>query len=110
MNRHRKGPDSIQVLGWWDVISFKDIPGHYESSTRPYFPRRFLGIDEKKSPAGWLRAKTGSLTKTNALAGIVTDASGRVLTFAFISNNAGMEGRTAIDALAGVLRTCGCGS
>jgi hypothetical protein len=58
--------------------------------------------------SGWLRAKTGSLTKTNSLAGIVTDFNGRVLTFAFISNNAGFEGRTAIDALASKLRTCGC--
>jgi len=71
---------------------------------------RFVGGDLVKSPTGWLRAKTGSLTKTNSLAGIVTDASGRVLTFAFISNNAGIEGRTAIDALAAVLRTCGCSS
>jgi len=71
---------------------------------------RFVGGDLVKSPTGWLRAKTGSLTKTNSLAGIVTDTSGRVLTFAFISNNAGIEGRTAIDALAAVLRTCGCSS
>lgn len=71
---------------------------------------RFYDPDAKKSAAGWLRAKTGSLTKTNSLAGIVTDRSGRVLTFAFISNNAGNEGRTAIDALAATLRTCGCGS
>ncbi|MCW1959060.1 MAG: D-alanyl-D-alanine carboxypeptidase/D-alanyl-D-alanine-endopeptidase [Mycobacterium sp.] len=70
---------------------------------------RFLGADPKSS-AGWLRAKTGSLTKTNSLAGIVTDVNGRVLTFAFISNNAGMEGRTRLDALASILRTCGCGS
>ena len=70
---------------------------------------RFLGSDLKSS-AGWLRAKTGSLTKTNSLAGIVTDVNGRVLTFAFISNNAGMEGRTRLDALASILRTCGCGS
>jgi D-alanyl-D-alanine carboxypeptidase/D-alanyl-D-alanine-endopeptidase (penicillin-binding protein 4) len=69
---------------------------------------RFVGGDLTKSPAGWLRAKTGSLTKTNSLAGIVTDFNGRVLTFAFISNNAGLEGRTAIDALASKLRTCGC--
>jgi D-alanyl-D-alanine carboxypeptidase/D-alanyl-D-alanine-endopeptidase (penicillin-binding protein 4) len=67
-------------------------------------------VDPKKSSAGWLRAKTGSLTKTNSLAGIVTDVNGRVLSFAFISNNAGMEGRTRLDALAGILRTCGCGS
>lgn len=71
---------------------------------------RFVGGDEKKSSAGWLRAKTGSLTKTNSLVGMVTDTSGRVLTFAFLSNNAGNEGRTAIDALAGILRTCGCGA
>ena len=71
---------------------------------------RFYEGDAKKTPAGWLRAKTGSLTKTNSLAGIVTDLDGRVLTFAFISNNAGNEGRTAIDALASALRTCGCGS
>ena len=70
---------------------------------------RFLGSDQKSS-AGWLRAKTGSLTKTNSLAGIVTDVDGRVLTFAFISNNAGMEGRTRLDALVSILRTCGCGS
>lgn len=69
---------------------------------------RFYEPDATKSSAGWLRAKTGSLTRINALAGIVTDVSGRVLTFAFISNNAGNEGRTAIDALAGQLRACGC--
>ncbi|MCX2929036.1 D-alanyl-D-alanine carboxypeptidase/D-alanyl-D-alanine-endopeptidase [Mycobacterium sp. CVI_P3] len=71
---------------------------------------RFLGGDPKQSSAGWLRAKTGSLTAVNSLAGIVTDANGRVLTFAFISNDAGPTGRVALDTLAGVLRTCGCGS
>ena len=69
---------------------------------------RYLDTDAGRAAAGYLRAKTGSLTGTNALAGIVTDASGRVLTFAFISNNAGPTGRTAIDALAAVLRSCGC--
>lgn len=60
--------------------------------------------------AGWLRAKTGSLTGTNGLAGIVTDADGRVLTFALLSNDAGPTGRTALDELAATLRSCGCGS
>ena len=69
---------------------------------------RYLDTDGGRAAAGYLRAKTGSLTGTNSLAGIVTDASGRVLTFAFISNNAGPTGRTAIDALAAVLRSCGC--
>lgn len=61
-----------------------------------------------RDAAGWLRAKTGSLTATNALAGVVTDRSGRVLTFTLISNNAGPTGRTAIDAVAATLRSCGC--
>ena len=69
---------------------------------------RYLDTDAGRAAAGFLRAKTGSLTGTNSLAGIVTDASGRVLTFAFISNNAGPTGRTAIDALAAALRSCGC--
>ena len=102
-----------------EVVNFAAGPGHPE--LRPLvdllpiaggsgtLSDRFIGTDPRSS-AGWLRAKTGSLTKVNSLAGIVTDTSGRVLTFAFISNNAGMEGRTALDALAGTLRTCGCGS
>ncbi|BBZ24754.1 D-alanyl-D-alanine carboxypeptidase/D-alanyl-D-alanine-endopeptidase [Mycolicibacter hiberniae] len=69
---------------------------------------RFLNPQTGRGAAGWLRAKTGSLSRTNALAGIVTDRDQRVLTFAFISNDAGPTGRTAIDALAAVLRTCGC--
>jgi D-alanyl-D-alanine carboxypeptidase/D-alanyl-D-alanine-endopeptidase (penicillin-binding protein 4) len=69
---------------------------------------RYLDTAAGRDAAGWLRAKTGSLTGTNALAGIVTDVSGRVLTFALVSNNAGPTGRTAIDAVAAVLRSCGC--
>jgi D-alanyl-D-alanine carboxypeptidase/D-alanyl-D-alanine-endopeptidase (penicillin-binding protein 4) len=68
---------------------------------------RFLD-DVGRSSAGFLRAKTGSLTGTNSLAGIVTDASGRVLTFAFISNDAGPTGRIALDTFAAALRSCGC--
>ncbi len=69
---------------------------------------RFLDPAADTGPAGWLRAKTGSLTATNALAGVVTDRSGRVLTFALISNEAGPTGRTAIDAVAATLWSCGC--
>ena len=60
--------------------------------------------------AGWLRAKTGSLTRVNTLAGIVTDIGGRVLTFALMSNDAGPMGLVALDALAATLRSCGCSS
>jgi serine-type D-Ala-D-Ala carboxypeptidase/endopeptidase (penicillin-binding protein 4) len=66
--------------------------------------------DKSDDAAGWLRAKTGSLTGTNTLAGIVTDVSGRVLTFSLMSTNAGPTGLTALDAVAATLRSCGCGS
>ena len=35
---------------------------------------------------GWVRAKTGSLTGGNALAGFVPDVDGRLLVFAFMRN------------------------
>jgi D-alanyl-D-alanine carboxypeptidase/D-alanyl-D-alanine-endopeptidase (penicillin-binding protein 4) len=70
---------------------------------------RFLDPSFNAGPvAGWLRAKTGSLTAVNSLAGVVTDASGRVLTFALISNDAGPTGLIALDALATTLGLCGC--
>lgn len=69
---------------------------------------RFLDASTNQGPAGWLRAKTGSLTAINALAGVLTDRSGRVLTFAFLSNAAGPNGRNAMDALAARLWSCGC--
>jgi serine-type D-Ala-D-Ala carboxypeptidase/endopeptidase (penicillin-binding protein 4) len=69
---------------------------------------RFLDTATNQGPAGWLRAKTGSLTAINALAGVLTDRSGRVLTFAFLSNDAGPNGRNVMDALASKLWTCGC--
>ena len=96
------GPDQPALRPMLDMLAVAGGSGTLSD--------RFLGVDPKKSSAGWLRAKTGSLTKTNSLAGIVTDVNGRVLSFAFISNNAGMEGRTRLDALAGILRNCGCGS
>ena len=69
---------------------------------------RYLDTAIVKPAAGFLRAKTGSLTGTNSLSGIVTDRSGRVLTFALISNDAGPTGRIALDNLAAALRSCGC--
>ncbi|GAB2928309.1 D-alanyl-D-alanine carboxypeptidase/D-alanyl-D-alanine-endopeptidase [Rhodococcus aerolatus] len=57
--------------------------------------------------AGWVRAKTGTLTGVNSLAGTVTDVDGRLLTFALMST--GVDGaRPALDALAAALRGCGC--
>ena len=59
--------------------------------------------------AGWVRAKTGTLSGVNSLAGIVTDVDGRVLVFAFLSNGTDSGAtRPALDAIATALRTCGC--
>ena len=59
--------------------------------------------------AGWVRAKTGSLEVTYALAGYVPDVDGRILVFAFVSNGVGPDTtRPALDALAAGLRGCGC--
>ncbi|MEO6087681.1 MAG: D-alanyl-D-alanine carboxypeptidase/D-alanyl-D-alanine-endopeptidase [Umezawaea sp.] len=59
---------------------------------------------------GWVRAKTGTLTGVNSLAGAVVDTDGRLLVFAFMSNSPGKteEVRQALDVLAATLRGCGC--
>jgi D-alanyl-D-alanine carboxypeptidase/D-alanyl-D-alanine-endopeptidase (penicillin-binding protein 4) len=62
---------------------------------------------------GMVRAKTGNLTKVASLAGIVEDASGRVLAFAFMADQipkGSMLPAAAgtIDAMATALAGCGC--
>lgn len=60
--------------------------------------------------AGLVRAKTGTLTGVNALAGTVVDADGRLLTFAFLTNGTTdpVAAQSALDRLAAELATCGC--
>ncbi|KZF04285.1 D-alanyl-D-alanine carboxypeptidase [Rhodococcus sp. EPR-157] len=59
--------------------------------------------------AGWVRAKTGTLSAASALAGYVVDVDGRALTFALMSNDVPPEvSRPALDAVASTLRMCGC--
>ena len=58
---------------------------------------------------GWVRAKTGTLTGVNSLAGTVLDSEGRVLVFALLSNGPNpVSVRPRLDALAAQLRSCGC--
>jgi serine-type D-Ala-D-Ala carboxypeptidase/endopeptidase (penicillin-binding protein 4) len=61
---------------------------------------------------GLVRAKTGTLTGTSALAGITTDARDRVLVFAFVSNHVRyaetLDTRAALERLAAALATCRC--
>jgi D-alanyl-D-alanine carboxypeptidase/D-alanyl-D-alanine-endopeptidase (penicillin-binding protein 4) len=63
------------------------------------------------SAAGYVRAKTGSLTGVTTLAGIVTTADGRVLAFAALAD--GMpygqaQPKAAIDEFVEALSDCGC--
>lgn len=58
---------------------------------------------------GFVRAKTGTLSGVSALAGVVTDADGRLLTFALMaSGTSPTVSRPQLDALAAALRGCGC--
>ncbi|KAA0025025.1 D-alanyl-D-alanine carboxypeptidase/D-alanyl-D-alanine endopeptidase [Antrihabitans cavernicola] len=62
-----------------------------------------------RSAAGWVRAKTGTLSVASALVGYVVDDSGRILTFALMSNDRPPDAsRPALDAIASTLRSCGC--
>ena len=72
-----------------------------------------LGYRFEDSPGrGLVRAKTGTLTGTSALAGITTDAGGHALVFAFVSNHVKLaetlDTRAALDRLASSLATCRC--
>ncbi|WP_407663191.1 D-alanyl-D-alanine carboxypeptidase/D-alanyl-D-alanine endopeptidase [Micromonospora radicis] len=62
--------------------------------------------------AGVVRAKTGTLTRVHAIAGVVMTAEGRLLTFAVLTDDvppSGMEpARVALDRIAAALATCGC--
>ncbi|MBM7458433.1 D-alanyl-D-alanine carboxypeptidase/D-alanyl-D-alanine-endopeptidase (penicillin-binding protein 4) [Rhodococcus coprophilus] len=62
-----------------------------------------------RAGAGWVRAKTGTLSLVSGLSGYVVDVDGRVLTFALLSNDRFPgEARPALDDIAAVLRGCGC--
>ena len=59
--------------------------------------------------AGWVRAKTGTLAGTSALAGTVTSADGRSMSFALLSSGTDpAAARPVLDRIAASLRTCGC--
>ncbi|MET8449443.1 D-alanyl-D-alanine carboxypeptidase/D-alanyl-D-alanine-endopeptidase [Streptomyces sp. NPDC005209] len=60
--------------------------------------------------AGVVRAKTGTLTGVNTLAGTVVDRDGRLLAFAFLAANTTdpVAAQTALDKTATALAGCGC--
>ncbi|MHC3472921.1 D-alanyl-D-alanine carboxypeptidase/D-alanyl-D-alanine endopeptidase [Streptomyces sp. 7R007] len=62
------------------------------------------------SAAGVVRAKTGTLTGVNTLAGTVVDADGRLLAFAFLASDtsSAAAAQSALDRTATALAGCGC--
>ncbi|SCG78193.1 D-alanyl-D-alanine carboxypeptidase / D-alanyl-D-alanine-endopeptidase (penicillin-binding protein 4) [Micromonospora echinaurantiaca] len=68
--------------------------------------------DGTRSGAGVVRAKTGTLTKVHAIAGLVTIADGRLLTFAVLTDAVPPDGmaaaRVALDRIGATLAGCGC--
>ncbi len=62
------------------------------------------------SGTGLVRAKTGTLTGVNSLAGTVVDADGRLLAFAFLANGTTdpAAAQRTLDSGASALAGCGC--
>ncbi|MEO7261834.1 MAG: D-alanyl-D-alanine carboxypeptidase/D-alanyl-D-alanine-endopeptidase [Jatrophihabitantaceae bacterium] len=62
--------------------------------------------------AGVVRAKTGTLTGVSGMAGLLTDADGRLLVFSFVADQAPSafetSSRAAVDSLVAALVRCGC--
>lgn len=72
---------------------------------------RYRGAPGTAGGAGAVRAKTGTLTGVHAIAGLVTTADGRLLTFAVLTDR--VPGGTdtaqpALDRIAAALAGCGC--
>ena len=68
---------------------------------------RFAGL----KPQRVVRAKTGSLSGVNAMAGELLTRDGRLLVFAVMAKGAPstLAARAALDRVAATLAACGCG-
>ncbi len=65
--------------------------------------------DSSDDGRGWVRAKTGTLTGVNSLAGTVLTEDDRLLVFALLSTGPDPGAvRPRLDAMAAALRSCGC--
>ncbi len=70
---------------------------------------RFVG--QSRLAVGLVRAKTGTLNGVSALAGVVVDADGRLLSFSLIANRVpgGADAaEVVLDRIAATLAGCGC--
>lgn len=70
---------------------------------------RFVTDKVPDAAAGRARAKTGTLTGANALAGSVVDDDGRLLVFAgLVAGAPTLAARAALDRFVAALTACGC--
>ncbi|KPI20016.1 D-alanyl-D-alanine carboxypeptidase/D-alanyl-D-alanine-endopeptidase [Actinobacteria bacterium OK074] len=91
-------PDLRPVLTGLPVAGFTGtLSARYESAG-------------ERAGTGLVRAKTGSLTGVNTLAGTVVDADGRLLAFAFLTSESmdATAARDDLDRVAATLAACGC--
>ncbi|MFI2612482.1 D-alanyl-D-alanine carboxypeptidase/D-alanyl-D-alanine-endopeptidase [Kitasatospora sp. NPDC018619] len=72
--------------------------------------RRYGAASGAADAAGLIRAKTGTLSGVNTLAGTVVDADGRLLAFAVMTRTTAPAdaARAAMDRIAARLAGCGC--
>ncbi|SCX39385.1 D-alanyl-D-alanine carboxypeptidase / D-alanyl-D-alanine-endopeptidase (penicillin-binding protein 4) [Klenkia marina] len=69
------------------------------------------GDADPATAPGAVRAKTGTLSTTSALAGLVVSADGRLLAFALLADGTPGDvtaAETALDAVAQAMASCGC--
>lgn len=67
-------------------------------------------VDAAVPGKGWVRAKTGTLSKVSTLAGYTRTRDGELIGFAFMVNNPTEEwgARNWLDMMAGTVTACGC--
>jgi D-alanyl-D-alanine carboxypeptidase/D-alanyl-D-alanine-endopeptidase (penicillin-binding protein 4) len=72
---------------------------------------RFQSPTPNRVAQGIVRAKTGSLSGVNTMAGELTTQDGRLLVFAIMANGSSnvITARAALDRVAAKLVSCGCG-
>lgn len=81
------------------------------SSAEGTLANRYGSGSGAEAAAGWVRAKTGTLSGVSALVGTIMTADGRPLTFAFLSNGSEVDAaRTALDQLAASLHNAKSGA
>ncbi|CAM5273469.1 D-alanyl-D-alaninecarboxypeptidase/D-alanyl-D-al anine-endopeptidase OS=Tsukamurella paurometabola(strain ATCC 8368 / DSM / CCUG 35730 / CIP 100753 / JCM 10117 / KCTC 9821 / NBRC 16120 / NCIMB 702349 / NCTC 13040)OX=521096 GN=Tpau_0553 PE=3 SV=1 [Tsukamurella paurometabola] len=66
-------------------------------------------VTANRPGAGYVRAKTGSLSGVSTLSGFVADREGSIITFTLMSSGTPVDvARPAMDAVTAALRGCGC--